>query len=338
MKIAIDGMGGDHAPQAVVEGVVQALKEFEGVEMYITGPENIIAEELEKYDYPKDRVKIIDATEVITTNEHPVMAVRKKKDSSIVKALHLVKEGECDAIISGGSTGAFLAGCTFIIGRIKGVERPALAPIMPGRNGNFMVVDVGANVDCKPQYLAQFAKMGRIYYEAMFDTNNASIGLVNIGAEEEKGNELTKAAYQLLKEEDFNFVGNVEPRDIPTGDVNVLVTDGFVGNTVLKMYEGVASTILSMIKSEVKSSFLAKLGVPFLAPALMNLKKKMDYKEYGGAPFLGVKGICVKAHGSSDAKAFKNAIRQARKFHENDLIGKLSEEITKKSFDNQKNI
>lgn len=213
MKIAIDGMGGDHAPQAVVEGVVQALKEFEGVEMYITGPENIIAEELKKYDYPKDRVKIIDATEVITTNEHPVMAVRKKKDSSIVKALHLVKEGECDAIISGGSTGAFLAGCTFIIGRIKGVERPALAPIMPGRNGNFMVVDVGANVDCKPQYLAQFAKMGRIYYEAMFDTNNASIGLVNIGAEEEKGNELTKAAYQLLKEEDFNFVGNVEPRD-----------------------------------------------------------------------------------------------------------------------------
>ena len=243
MKIAIDGMGGDHAPQAVVEGVVQALKEFEGVEMYITGPENIIAEELKKYDYPKDRVKIIDATEVITTNEHPVMAVRKKKDSSIVKALHLVKEGECDAIISGGSTGAFLAGCTFIIGRIKGVERPALAPIMPGRNGNFMVVDVGANVDCKPQYLAQFAKMGRIYYEAMFDTNNASIGLVNIGAEEEKGNELTKAAYQLLKEEDFNFVGNVEPRDIPTGDVNVLVTDGFVGNTVLKMYEGSASTL-----------------------------------------------------------------------------------------------
>ena len=330
MKIAIDGMGGDHAPQAVVEGVVQALKEFEGVEMYITGPENIIAEELKKYDYPKDRVKIIDATEVITTNEHPVMAVRKKKDSSIVKALHLVKEGECDAIISGGSTGAFLAGCTFIIGRIKGVERPALAPIMPGRNGNFMVVDVGANVDCKPQYLAQFAKMGRIYYEAMFDTNNASIGLVNIGAEEEKGNELTKAAYQLLKEEDFNFVGNVEPRDIPTGDVNVLVTDGFVGNTVLMMYEGSASTLVKMIKDEIYSApLIPKLGAALLKPVFKKLMVKFDYKEVGGAPFLGVNNICIKAHGSSDGKAFKNAIRQTILFNERGILDTMKKEFHK---------
>ena len=236
MKIAIDGMGGDNAPQAVVDGVVQALKEYADIEMYITGPQDQIEAELSKYDYPKDRVKVIDAKEVISTNEHPVMALRRKKDSSIVKALNLVKSGECEGVISAGSTGAFLAGCTLIVGRIKGVERPALSPIMPGRYGKFMVVDSGANVDCKPQYLVQFAKMGKIYYESVFGTKNTSVGLVNIGVEEEKGNELTKATYQLLKEEDFNFVGNIEPRDVPKGEVNVLVTDGFVGNTVLKMY------------------------------------------------------------------------------------------------------
>ena len=230
MKIAIDGMGGDNAPQAVVEGVVQALKEYEDIKLYITGPKDEIEKELSKYTYPKDRVTVVHTSEVISPNEHPVMAIRKKKDSSLVKALNLVKEGECEAIISGGSTGAFLAGCTFIVGRIKEVERPALAPIMPGRNGKFMIVDVGANVDCKPQYLIQFAHMGKIYYEGMFNTKNTSIGLINIGAEEEKGNELTKATYKLLKEENFNFVGNVEPRDIPKGEVNVLVADGFVGS------------------------------------------------------------------------------------------------------------
>ena len=330
MKIAIDGMGGDHAPQAVVEGVVNALEEFNNIEIYITGPKNVIDEELKKYDYPKDRVKVVDATEVISTNEHPVMAIRKKKNSSIVKALHLVKDGECDAIISAGSTGAFLAGSTFIIGRIKGIERPALAPIMPGRNGNFMIVDVGANVDCKPQYLVQFAKMGKIYYEAMFNTNNASIGLVNIGAEEEKGNELTKATYQLLKNESFNFVGNVEPRYIPTGDVNVLVTDGFAGNTVLKMYEGSASTLLKMIKDEIYSApLISKLGAALLKPVFKKLMVKFDYKEVGGAPFLGVNNICIKAHGSSDAKAFKNAIRQTILFNERGILDRIKSELGK---------
>lgn len=339
MRVAVDGMGGDHSPSAVVEGCVQALEEFKDIEIYITGPEDVLKEAFSKFKYDKERVTFIDAKEVISTNEHPAMAVKKKKDSSLVKALRLVKDNECEAVISAGSTGAFLTGCTLIVGRIKGVERPALAPVMPGKNGPFMIIDAGANVDSKPSYLVQFAKMGEVYFKSVMDVNNPKVGLVNIGEEEEKGNDLTKATYKLLKEEkDINFIGNVEPREVSTGDVDVLVCDGFVGNTVLKMYEGVASTILSMIKSEVKSSFLAKLGVPFLAPALMNLKKKMDYKEYGGAPFLGVKGICVKAHGSSDAKAFKNAIRQARKFHENNLIGKLSEEITKKSFDNQKNI
>lgn len=257
------------------------------------------------------------------------MALRKKKDSSIVKALELVKDGVCDAIISGGSTGAFLAGCTLTIGRIKGVERPALAPIMPGRHGSFMIVDVGANVDCKPQFLMQFAKMGKIYYEKVFDVKNPSVGLINIGEEEEKGNELTKAAFKLLKEEkNINFKGNVEPREIPGGNTNVLVCDGFVGNTALKMYEGSASSILGIIKDEVlKSSITSKLGILLLKPVLKNCLKKFDYKEYGGAPFLGVNGICIKAHGSSDGKAFKNAIRQTKIFYEKRVLEDMKNEF-----------
>lgn len=329
MKIAIDGMGGDNAPAAVVEGAIQAIKEYDNIELVITGPEEVINSELAKYTYTKERISVIDAKEVISPSEHPVMALRKKKDSSIVKAMNLVKEGTCDGIISGGSTGAFLAGCTLIVGRIKGVERPALAPIMPGRRGNFMIVDVGANVDCKPAFLVQFAKMGKIYYQKVFNVKNPSVGLINIGEEEEKGNELTKATFKLLKEEkDLNFKGNIEPRDIPTGDTNILVSDGFVGNTALKMYEGAASSILGMIKDEIlHSSIISKLGVVLLKPVLKNLLKRVDYKEYGGAPFLGVDGICIKAHGSSDAKAFKNAIRQTKIFYENNVLEDIKNEF-----------
>jgi len=329
VKIAIDGMGGDNAPAAVIEGIIQALEEYKDIEMYITGPEKEINEELSKYNYEKDKINVIDATEVISTNEHPVMAVRKKKDSSLVKAMNLVKDGTCDAVISGGSTGAFLAGCTFIVGRMKGVERPALAPIMPGRNGSFMIVDVGANVDCKPSYLVQFAKMGKVYYEKVFNVKNPTVGLINIGAEEEKGNELTKSTYQLLKEHnELNFIGNVEPRDISTGDTNILVSDGFVGNTALKMYEGTASTLLKVMKDEImKSSIISKAGVLLLKPVLKKIMKRFDYKEYGGAPFLGVDGICIKAHGSSDARAFKNAIRQTDIFYKNDVLNHMKNEF-----------
>lgn len=329
MKIAIDGMGGDNAPQAVVEGVIKALEEYRGIEYYITGPKEKIEEELKKYKYDESLVNIVDAKEVVSTNEHPVMALKKKKDSSIYKALKLVKDKECDAVISAGSTGAFLAGCTLVVGRIKGVERPALAPIMPGKNGTFMIVDAGANVDCKPNYLVQFAKMGKVYYQGVLDNNNPSIGLVNIGAEEEKGNELTKNVYKLLKEEtSLNFVGNVEPRDTSKGDVNVLVCDGFVGNTLLKMYEGVASTLLKMIKDEILSSGItSKVGALLLKPVFKSLQKKFDYKEYGGAPFLGVDGICIKAHGSSDGKAFKNAIRQTKTFYDNNVLEKIKLEL-----------
>ena len=331
MKIAIDGMGGDNAPKAVVEGVIKALNEYKDIEYYITGPKELIEEELNKHNYDKSLVKIIDAREVISPNEHPVMALKKKKDSSICKALKLVKDKECDAVISAGSTGAFLAGCTLIVGRIKGIERPALAPIMPGKNGSFMIVDAGANVDCKPNYLVQFAKMGKIYYQEVLDKENPSVGLVNIGAEEEKGNELTKSVHKLLKEEKkLNFVGNVEPRETSKGDVNVLVCDGFVGNTLLKMYEGVASTLLSMIKDEILGgSIINKLGAGLLSSVFKRLKVKFDYKEYGGAPFLGVEGICIKAHGSSDAKAFKNAIRQTKTFYDKNVLDKIREELQK---------
>ena len=330
MRIAIDAMGGDNAPVAVIDGAIQALKEYDNIELYITGPKEIINSELDKCTYPKDKITVIDAKEVILPSEHPVMALRRKKDASIVKALNLVKDGTCDGIISAGSTGAFLAGCTLIIGRIKGVERPALAPIMPGRRGNFMIVDVGANVDCKPAFLVQFAKMGKIYYQKVFNVKNPSIGLINIGEEEEKGNELTKATYKLLKEENsLNFKGNIEPRDIPTGDTNILVSDGFVGNTALKMYEGSASSILGIMKDEIlKSSIISKLGVVLLKPVLKNIMKKFDYKEVGGAPFLGVDGICIKAHGSSDAKAFKNAIKQTKIFYENDVLNHIKNEFS----------
>lgn len=322
MKVVVDGMGGDNSPQAIVEGCVLAQKEY-GIDIIITGPKEKIEAELTKYEYNKDAISIIDAREVISTNEAPVKALKTKKDSSLVKALELVKSGEADAVVSAGSTGAFLAGCTLIVKRIKGISRPALAPVMPGKNGPFMIIDAGANADCKPQYLTQFAQMGKVYFENVLGVNNPTVGLVNIGEEEEKGNDLTKEAYQLLKEQDINFIGNIEPRDIPKGKVNVLVCDGFVGNTVLKMYEGVAETILSEIKTEIMGSFVTKIGGALLTPVFKRFKKHYDYKEYGGAAFLGVNGICIKAHGSSDARALKNAIKVSKAYYDTGVLGKM---------------
>ncbi|ARC85688.1 fatty acid/phospholipid synthesis protein PlsX [Clostridium argentinense CDC 2741] len=327
MKFAVDGMGGDFSPSAIVEGAVLAVKEYNDIELIITGPEEAIAKELSKYDYDKEKITIMNATEIISPNEEPVKAIRRKKDSSISKALQLVKEKKVDGIISAGSTGAFLAGCTLIVGRLKGIDRPALAPVLPGINGPFMIIDVGANADCKPHYLVQFALMGKIYFENVLNTKNPTIGLINIGAEEEKGNELTKNAHKLLKTTDYNFVGNVEPRDITQGDVKVLVCDGFVGNTVLKMYEGVAASIFSILKENIMSSFTTKLGGMLLKPVFKKIKSDFDYTEYGGAAFLGVNGICVKAHGSSNAKAFKNAIRQAKIAYDNKIVEKIQIEL-----------
>ncbi|WPC40716.1 phosphate acyltransferase PlsX [Clostridium sp. JS66] len=336
MIIAVDGMGGDFAPAAVVDGCVQAVKEYD-VNIIITGKKELIEKELNKYKYPKDKIEILNAEEIISTNEAPVMAVRKKKDSSLVKAFELVKEGKAQGIVSAGSTGAIMTGATLIAGRIKGIDRVTLAPIIPGKNGAFMVTDVGANVDCKPQYLIQFALMGKIYFENILKISNPSIGLVNIGVEEEKGNELTKSTYQMfkLKSDEFNFVGNVEPRDVCNGDVNILVCDGFVGNTILKMYEGVAMNLFSMIKEEIMKSFTTKVGAALLKPVFKGLKKKMDYSEYGGSAFLGSKAICIKAHGSSDSKAFKNAIKQAYNCYENAIVDKIKTQLEKLAEENQ---
>lgn len=329
MKIAIDGMGGDNAPKAVIEGIIQAIDEYRDIEFYITGPENLIKHELRNINYSGEKITVIDAKEIISTNEHPVEALKKKKDSSLCKALDLVKKGQCDAILSAGSTGAFLAGCTLIVGRIKGIKRPALATIMPGKNGTFMIVDAGANVDCKPEYLVQFAHMGKEYYKGVLKVDNPTIGLVNIGEEEEKGNELTKNSHLLLKDDiALNFVGNIEPREVSLGETQVLVCDGFVGNTLLKMYEGTALNLLKLIKEEILSlGIKGKIGALLLKPAFNLIKKKFDYKEYGGAPFLGVNGICIKAHGSSDGKAFRSAIRQAKTFYDNKVLDKIKEEL-----------
>jgi len=328
MIVVVDGMGGDYSPNAVVEGCVAAIKEYD-IDILITGPEDLIIEELKKYTYDSNKIKIVDAKETITMTEHPVMAIKRKKDSSLVKALNLVKSGDADAIISAGSTGAFLAGCTLIVGRIKGIDRPALAPVVPGEKSPFMIIDCGANAECKPNYLLQFGLMGKIYFENILKVDNPSIGLVNIGTEEEKGNELTKAAHKLLKESNLNFVGNVEAREIPSGDVNVLVCDGFTGNVILKLYEGAVGTIFSILKTRIMGSFKTKLGGMLLKSVFKKFKKDFDYKEYGGAAFLGVNGICIKAHGSSDAKAFKNAIKQATIFYENNVVDKLKLEVQK---------
>lgn len=245
----------------------------------------------------------------------------------MVKALELVKEGKAQAVISAGSTGALMAGATFVLGRIKGINRVCLAPLLPGAKAPFMIADAGANVDCKAEYLVQFAMMGKVYFESVLGVKSPTVGLVNIGAEEEKGNELTKAAYKLLKDTDFNFIGNIEPRDIPRGEVNIAVCDGFIGNTVLKTYEGVASNLFSMLKKEIMASTRGKIGGAFLKPVFKDFKKKFDYTEYGGSPFLGAKGICIKAHGSSDAKAFKNAIRQAKICYDKKIIEEIENNL-----------
>ncbi|MCM1991082.1 phosphate acyltransferase PlsX [Oceanirhabdus seepicola] len=329
MKIVVDGMGGDNSPCEIVKGCIDFLTESKKeVHIYITGPQKKIEEELEKYQN-NNNITIVDASEVISCNEPPAMAIRKKKDSSMVKALRMVRDGEADAIISAGSTGALLTGATLIIGRIKGIKRAALAPLMPGEKGPFMLIDCGANVDCKPENLVQFALMGKAYFESVMNISDPKVGLVNIGSEEEKGNELTKESYKLLKEENINFYGNIEPRDMVSGDVQVIVADGFVGNTILKAIEGVSSLIFGRLKEGIYSSFKTKIGGALLKPVFSQFKKDFDYREYGGTPFLGVKGVCIKAHGSSDAKAIKNAIKQSVLFYDKKVIDKIKTEFEK---------
>ena len=308
MKIILDGMGGDNAPFSVVEGAVLASRETQH-HICIIGQEELIKPELKKYKYESEKISVINATQVISNDDAPVRAVRSKKDSSIVKGINMVKNGEGDIFISAGSTGALLAGGLFILGRIQGIDRPALASVYPIVGGiPSLLVDAGANADCKPNNLLEFGIMGNIYMEKVIGRKDPKVGLVNIGAEAAKGSTLTKAAYDLLEQSHLNFIGNVEAREVPKGACDVIVTDGFTGNVLLKLTEGLAWNILQVIKKKFTDGVKAKLGAALLIDKMTELKQEFDYSEYGGAPILGVRGPIVKMHGSSNANAVKNTI------------------------------
>lgn len=328
INVAVDAMGGDNAPQEVVKGAVEAVCEDKRVKVFLVGQEPAVSEELKKYTYDAERLEIVHASEVIDTGEPPVMAIRTKKDSSIVKCMNMVKEGQCDALVSAGSTGAVLVGGQVIVGRIKGVERPPLAPIIPNIKGVSLLLDCGANVDARPSHLLQFAKIGSIYMESVIGVKNPRVGLVNIGVEEEKGNALTKEAYPLLKNcPEINFVGNVEARDIPMGAADVLVCEAFAGNIVLKMMEGVSSALIAKIKSGMMGSLRSKIGALLVKPALKSTLKDFSTEEYGGAPLLGLNGLVVKTHGSSKAIEIKHSILQCIAFKEQNINEKIKEQI-----------
>ena len=324
IKLAIDVMGGDNAPQAILEGCLQALEQSPLLFLYACGEENAIRSFLSGRRYDTSRLEIVPASEVIYNEEHPVEAVRKKKDSSAVVALTLVKDGKAQGAVSAGSTGAWLAGSTFIVRRIAGIQRPALAPLLPTLDGRqTLLIDCGANVDCRPQYLAQFAVMGSAYMERVVGVQNPRVGLLNNGAEEGKGNELTKAAYPLLRATGVNFVGNAEARDMLSGQFDVIVCDGFAGNVTLKTSEGVGQMLFSLIKRELTRNLRSKLGALLLKPALRNIVKSTDYSSYGGAILLGVNAPVVKGHGSSNAKAFSVAILQTAYMVKQDVVGTI---------------
>ncbi len=322
MRIVVDAYGGDNAPEAVVKGCVLAARELD-IEIILTGNKKKLEELLKTENYPNDKIILYNAEEVITNDDSPVHAIRSKKNSSLVAALDLVKKHEADAVVSAGNTGAYLAGAFRILGRIKGVKRPALATFIPNLKGGSIVLDVGANADCKPENLLQFAWMGSVYAENVLKMENPRVSVLNIGAEESKGNDLVKEAFPLLKKSGLNFTGNIEARRIPYGDADVVVCDGFVGNVVLKLTEGVCLALLSMLKGVFLKNAVTKICAAALKPSLRDLKKKMDYSEYGGAPFLGIDGVVIKAHGSSNAKAFYNAIRSAVVFASTEVNDKI---------------
>jgi glycerol-3-phosphate acyltransferase PlsX len=328
MKIIVDAMGGDNAPAEIVRGCIDAVNEY-NINALIVGNEELIKQELSKYKYPEGSIEILDARDVITNEDDPAIAIRRKKESSLVVGLKALNEGLGDGFISAGSTGALLAGGTFIVKRIVGIERAALTTVYPTVKGVSLLVDAGANVDCKPEYLKQFGLMGSIYMENVMGKKFPKVGLVNIGTEEGKGNQLAKEAYDLLKSENINFIGNVEGRTLPLGEADIIVADGFVGNVVLKLTEGMAISIFSLLKEALMSNTKSKLGAMLLKPQLKELKKTMDYREYGGAPLLGTNKPIVKAHGSSDAYAFKNGIKQLIGFIEKDVIKIIKDNITK---------
>ncbi|QDA29744.1 phosphate acyltransferase PlsX [Paenibacillus polymyxa] len=330
MRIAIDAMGGDNAPEATVEGALSAAAEWKDTDITLVGDRERIEAVLNGRALPTN-LTIRHASETIDAQDEPVKAVRRKKDASMVVAGRMVREGEADAMISAGNTGALMTTGLLVVGRMEGIERPALAPMIPTIDDQgILALDLGANMDAKPEHLAQYALMGSLYRQKVHGVASPRVGLLNVGTEAGKGNELTKLAYPLIEQLPVNFVGNVESRDVLTGNCDVLVCDGFAGNIMLKSLEGTAGAIFSLLKEQFTKSLKTKLAAALIMPELRGLKGKLDYKEHGGAPLLGLSGLVLKSHGSSDGIAVKNAVRQARTVLQNRLVESISKEISRK--------
>lgn len=326
--VALDAMGGDHAPAETVKGAVNAVNSSDEIKVILVGREAQIKEELSKYEYDKDGIEIVNATEIIDMGDVPTSAIKDKKDSSLVVAMKLVREGQADAVVSAGSTGAILVGGQLVVGRLKGIKRPPLAPFIPTTKGFSLLIDCGANVDARPEHLVQFARMGSIYFENVMGKKNPTVGLLNIGTEEEKGNQLVKDTKPLLKEcSDINYIGSIESREIVKGAADVIVCEAFVGNIVLKFFEGLALTLFDSLKQGLLSSLRTKIGTILIKPALKGLKKQFDTSSQGGAPLLGLKGLVVKAHGNSSAKEIEIAIKQCISFKKQRINEKIKESI-----------
>lgn len=328
IKVALDAMGGDNAPGEIVKGAVEAVNTSNECFVYLVGQEDKINAELSKYTYNDKQIEVVNATEVIETGEPPVMAIRRKKDSSIVKALNMVKNKDADAFVSAGSSGAILVGGQVIVGRLPGVERPPIGAIVPTDKSCVLIVDSGANVDARPDFLVQWAKMGSIYMENCVGVKNPRVAIVNVGLEEEKGNQLVKETFPLLKAcKDINFIGSIEAREIPRSGADVIVCDAFVGNVILKLYEGLAGTLISKIKGAFYSSLKSKIGALLVKGALKDTLKTMDASEYGGAPLIGLNRLVVKTHGSSKAKEIKNSVLQCVTFSKSNINEKIVESL-----------
>lgn len=328
MRIAVDGFGGDNAPVAVLEGCAMAVKEY-GVDISITGDEEKLRAAAQKHNISLDKITIVHAPDVIQVCDPPTSIMKEHADCSMAAALKLVAAGEADAFVSAGSTGAIVVGGTLIVKRIKGIKRPTIATVIPCQDGCFMLVDAGANLECRPEMFLQFGMMGSIYMNKILGISNPKVGLVNVGTEETKGRELQLESYDLFQKSDLNFVGNVEAREIPLGAAHVVVADGFTGNVILKLTEGLAKFLMTNLKGMFLGSLKGKLAALLMKDSLKAFKKTMDYKEYGGAPLMGTAKPVIKAHGSSDAYAIKNAIRQARDYIEKDVIGTIAQAVEK---------